>query len=204
MLGLYQALAAAGYVVILPNPRGSHGYGEEHASACVGDWGGADFEDLMGAVDHLVETGVADPRRLYVAGYSYGGFMSSWAVGHTDRFAAACVSAPVADLASLWGTTDVPHFAEHELEALPWERPDVYAQRSPVSYLSNVTTPVQLFHWEGDLRCPIGQTDEVFQGLRRLGREVVMVRYPGGFHIARSPSQMVDYLTRHLDWFNRH
>jgi dipeptidyl aminopeptidase/acylaminoacyl peptidase len=204
MLGLYQALAAAGYVVILPNPRGSHGYGEEHAGACVGDWGGADFEDLMGAVDHLVETGVADPKRLYVAGYSYGGFMSSWAVGHTDRFAAACVSAPVADLASLWGTTDVPHFAEHEMEALPWERPDAYAKRSPVSYLSRVTTPVQLFHWEGDLRCPIGQTDELFQGLRRLGREVVMVRYPGGFHIVRSPSQMVDYLTRHLDWFNRH
>lgn len=204
LLGLYQALAAAGYVVVLPNPRGSQSYGEEYAGECVGDWGGADFEDLMGAVDHLVETGVADPERLYVAGYSYGGFMASWAVGHTSRFAAACVSAPVTNLASMWGTTDVPFFAEREVGALPWERPDLYAAHSPVSYLGKVTTPVQLFHWDGDLRCPIGQTEEVFQGLRRLGREVVMVRYPGGFHIVRAPSQMVDYLTRHLEWFNSH
>jgi dipeptidyl aminopeptidase/acylaminoacyl peptidase len=204
LLGLYQVLAAAGYVVILPNPRGSHGYGEEHAAACVGDWGGGDFDDLMGAVDHLVETAVVDPDRLYVAGYSYGGFMTSWTVGHTDRFAAACVSAPVSDLASMWGTTDIPNFVEHELGALPFERPEVYAGHSPVTYLSRVTTPVQLFHWEGDLRCPIGQAEELFQGLRKLGREVVMVRYPGGFHIVRSPSQMVDFVERHLDWFNAH
>lgn len=204
MLGLYQSIVAAGYVVILPNPRGSHGYGEEFARACVGDWGGADFEDLLGAVDHLVERGDADPQRLYVAGYSYGGFMASWAVGHTGRFAAACISAPVADMASMWGTTDIPNFSEFEMGALPWERPDVYAKHSPVSYLPDVKTPVQLFHWEGDLRCPIGQADEVFQGLRKLGREVVMVRYPGGFHIVRTPSQMADFVTRHLDWFNTH
>jgi len=204
MLGLYQSLAAAGYVVVLPNPRGSHGYGEAYASACVGDWGGADFEDLMGAVDHLVETGVADPKRLYVTGYSYGGFMTSWTVGHTDRFAAACVSAPVTDLVSMWGTTDIPTFAEHELGALPWERPDTYAKHSPVTYLADVTTPVQLFHWEGDLRCPIGQSEELFQGLRTLQREVVMVRYPAGFHIVRSPSQMVDYVARHIEWFDAH
>ncbi|MGO9558532.1 MAG: S9 family peptidase [Acidimicrobiales bacterium] len=204
MLPLYQSLAAAGYVVVLPNPRGSHGYGEEYAGACVGDWGGADFEDLMGAVDQLVESGVADPERLYVAGYSYGGFMASWAVGHTGRFAAACVSAPVADLASLWGTTDIPNFTENEMGALPWERPDVYARHSPVTYLPSVHTPVQLFHWEGDMRCPIGQAEELFQGLRKLGREVVMVRYPGGFHIVRSPSQLADFVTRHLDWFTNH
>jgi dipeptidyl aminopeptidase/acylaminoacyl peptidase len=158
----------------------------------------------MGALDHLVESGVADPERLYVAGYSYGGYMASWTVGHTKRFAAACVSAPVTDLASFWGTTDIPNFAERELGALPWERPDLYAKHSPTSYLADVTTPVQLFHWEGDLRCPIGQTDELFQGLCKLGREVVMVRYPGGFHILRSPSQMVDFVARHLEWFSSH
>jgi dipeptidyl aminopeptidase/acylaminoacyl peptidase len=158
----------------------------------------------MGAVDKLVETGVSDPKRLYVTGYSYGGFMSSWAVGHTDRFAAACVAAPVISLSSLWGTSDIPDFAERELGGLPWERPDVYAERSPVTFVAQVTTPVQLFHWEGDLRCPIGQGEEFFQSLRKLGREAVMIRYPGGFHIVRSPSQMVDYLARHLDWFNSH
>ena len=121
LLGLYQALAAAGYVVVLPNPRGSHGYGEEFARACVGDWGGADFEDLMGAVDKLVHAGVADPDHLYVTGYSYGGYMTSWAVGQTDRFAAACVAAPVTDLATIWGTTDIPNFVEHEVGAPPVE-----------------------------------------------------------------------------------
>jgi len=204
LLGLYQALAAAGFVVVLPNPRGSHGYGEEFARSSLGDWGGADFEDLMGAVDRLVDTGVADRDRLYVAGYSYGGFMASWIVGHTDRFAAACVSAPVSNLTSMWGTTDIPDFAEYELGGLPWDKPDLYAALSPTTYLPRVTTPVQLFHWDGDLRCPPGQAEEFFQGLRRLGCETVMVRYPGGFHIVRSPSQMVDYVKRHLEWFGSH
>ncbi len=204
LLGLYQALVAAGYVVVLPNPRGSHGYGEEFARACVGDWGGADFQDVMGAVDKLVHAGVADPDHLYVTGYSYGGYMTSWAVGQTDRFAAACVAAPVTDLTTIWGTTDIPNFVEHEVGALPWERPELYTKHSPITYVANVTTPVMLFHWEGDLRCPISQAEEYFQALRKLRREVVMVRYPGGFHIVRYPSQMVDYLERHLEWFASH
>ncbi len=204
MLGLYQALAGAGYVVVLPNPRGSHSYGEDFSRACTGDWGGADFADLMGVVDDLVADGTADPERLYVAGYSYGGFMTTWTVGHTDRFRAACISAPVADLTSMWGTTDIPFFNEHEIGGTPWEAPAAYAERSPLTYLRNVTTPVQLLHWDGDLRCPVSQSDEVFQTLRRLGREVVLVRYPGGFHVVRTPSQMVDFVERHLGWFADH
>ncbi len=203
-LVLYQSLAAAGFAVLLPNPRGSQGYGEEFSKACVGDWGGADFDDLMGAVDSLVEEGVADPQRLYVAGYSYGGFMTSWVVGHTNRFAAACVSAPVTDLTSFWGTTDIPNFLHHELGSAPWERPDEYTKRSPITYLPSITTPVQIFHWEGDLRCPVGQGEELFQGLRKLGRETVMVRYPGGFHVDRSPAAVVDFTRRHLEWFQQH
>ena len=204
LLGLYQALASAGYVVLLTNPRGSHGYGEEFARACVGDWGGADFEDLMGSVDKMVDAGVANPEHLYATGYSYGGYMTSWAVGQTDRFAAACVAAPVTDIASIWGTTDVPNFVEHEVGSLPWQKPELYAKHSPITHVANVTTPVMLFHWEGDLRCPISQAEEFFQALRRLGQEAVMVRYPGGFHIVRAPSQMVDYVERHLDWFGSH
>jgi dipeptidyl aminopeptidase/acylaminoacyl peptidase len=204
MMPLYQSLAAAGYVVVLPNPRGSHGYGQEFAEACVGDWGGADFADLMGALDALVDGGVADPKRLYVAGYSYGGFMTSWTVGHTDRFAAACVSAPVTSMVSMWGTTDIPYFSEFEMGGTPWDEPEAYRAHSPVTYVRDITTPVLLLHWDGDLRCPVGQADELFQGLRRLGREVTLVRYPGGFHVVRTPSQFVDYLRRHLDWFGRH
>ncbi len=204
LLALYQSLVTAGYSVVLVNPRGSHGYGEEFAGACVGDWGGGDYEDLMAVIDRLVAGKAADPHRLYVCGYSYGGYMTSWVVGQTNRFAAGCVSAPVTDLASMWGTSDIPNFASHEVGGFPWDRPDVFAKRSPVAYLADIRTPLQIFHWEGDLRCPVGQSDQLFQGLRKLGREAVMVRYPGGYHIVRAPSQMVDFVARHLEWFETH
>jgi len=170
----------------------------------VGDWGGADFGDLMSVMDHLVDQRIANPRQLYVAGYSYGGFMTTWTVGHTERFRAACISAPVSNLVSMFGTTDIPFFNEFESGGTPWGQPEYYAAHSPVTYLPNVTTPVQVLHWEGDLRCPIGQGEEVFQGLKKLGKEAVLVRYPGGFHIKRTPSQMEDYVQRHLDWFGEH
>jgi dipeptidyl aminopeptidase/acylaminoacyl peptidase len=205
MLPLYQCLAAAGYVVCLPNPRGSQSYGEEFSYACVGDWGGGDFADIMGAVDALVDDGVSDPERLYVAGYSYGGYMSGWTVGHTTRFKAACISAPVSDLSAMVATSDVSLFNIFEMGgASPWDRPDAYAKHSPITYLPDVRTPVRLLHWEGDLRCPIGQSEAWFQGLKLLGREVEMIRYPGGFHNGRAPSQMVDFVKRHLDWFSSH
>jgi len=201
---LFQSLAGAGYVVLLPNPRGSSTYGEEFTQACVGDWGGKDFEDLMVGVDELVRRGIADPDRLYVGGYSYGGFMTTWTVGHTDRFRAAIVGAPVANQISMVGTDDIPRFDVYELGATPFDNPEEYRQRSPVTYLANVKTPVLLVHHEGDLRCPIGQSEEIFQGLKMLGKEVEFARYPGGFHVARTPSQQVDRMKRGLAWYESH
>ncbi|MGC8464556.1 MAG: S9 family peptidase [Acidimicrobiales bacterium] len=204
MMALYQALASEGYAVLLPNPRGSQSFGEAFAMACTQDWGGEDYLDIMGAVDALVEQGRVDPDRMYVAGYSYGGFMTTWVVGHTERFKAACISAPVSNLVSMYGTTDIPHFNEFESGGSPWDAPEYYREHSPITYLPNVTTPVQVLHWEGDLRCPVGQGEEIFQGLLKLGKEAQMVRYPGGFHVARTPSQMCDYIERHLSWFGSH
>ncbi len=204
MMPLYQSLAAQGFVVVLPNPRGSHGFGEKFATACVADWGGGDYEDLMGTVDLLVEQKIADPDRLYVAGYSYGGYMTTWTVGHTSRFKASCISAPVSNLVSMYGTTDIPHFNAFESGGTPWDNPHYYMEHSPITYLPNVTTPVQVLHWEGDLRCPVGQGEEIFQGLLALGKKSRMIRYPGGFHILRTPSQMEDFVNRHLGWFDEH
>ena len=200
----YQVLAGAGYTVLLPNPRGSGGYGDAFSLACVEDWGGGDFDDLMGAVDECVERYGVDPRRLYVGGYSYGGFMTAWVVGHTDRFRGALVGAPVTDHVSMFGTSDVPLFSRFEHGGTPWERPDEYAKRSPVTHLPDVRTPVLILHREGDMRCPIGQSEELFTGLRVLGKEVEMVRYPGGSHVGAAPSHRVDELERTVAWYRAH
>ncbi len=200
----FQSLAAAGYVVLLPNPRGSSTYGEQFTQACVGDWGGRDFDDLMTGVDELVRRRVADPDRLNVGGYSYGGFMTGWTVGHTDRFRAAVIGAPVANQLSMVGTDDIPRFDVYELGTTPFEDPEEYRRRSPVTYLPNVKTPVLLVHHEGDLRCPVGQSEEIFQGLKLLDKEVEFVRYPSGSHGVHAPSQQVDRMKRTRAWYDAH
>lgn len=203
----HQALAGAGYLVIFLNPRGSMGYGEAFTRACVADWGGKDFEDLMRGVDYAVEQGWADPERLAVTGYSYGGFMTTWVVGQTDRFKAAMAGACVSDQYSMWGTSDIGEtFTQFELGGhFPHERPEVYLERSPVHHLHRCTTPLLLLHWEGDLRCPISQSEEVFTMLRALGKEALLVRYPGGFHTywTHAPSQRADALARTNAWLDR-
>jgi dipeptidyl aminopeptidase/acylaminoacyl peptidase len=201
-----QTLAGAGYVVLLPNPRGSTTYGESFSEAVVRDWGGRDYEDILAGVDYLVDQGIADPDRQYIGGYSYGGFMSTWAIGHTDRFRATVIGAPVSNQVSMFGTGDIPLFDMHEIGGTPLDSPDEYRLRSPVSYLANVKTPVLLLHHEGDLRCPIGQSEEIFHALRILGKEVEFVRYPGGFHTynTHAPSQIVDHARRIVGWYNSH
>ncbi|MGH2843543.1 MAG: S9 family peptidase [Solirubrobacteraceae bacterium] len=200
----HQSLAAAGYLVLLPNPRGSCGYGQEFTAACTYDWGGEDCADILACCDDLVEQGLADPGRMFVAGYSYGGFMTGWLVGHTDRFRAATAGAAVIDQRSMALTTDVPGFARFNMGGTPWQRPDEYDKRSPLHYLPNVTTPVLVVHMEGDLRVPIGQGEELYMGLRTLGKEAEFVRYPGGFHSTFAPSQLADYATRMIAWNHRH
>jgi dipeptidyl aminopeptidase/acylaminoacyl peptidase len=203
-LAFHQSLAAAGYAVVLPNPRGSTSYGQAFTSACVGDWGGGDCEDILACCDDLIERSVADGGRMFVSGASYGGFMTSWLVGHTDRFRAATAVAAVVDQTSMGLTTEIPDFSRFQMGGLPWDRRAEYELRSPVSYLPAVTTPVLIIHWEGDLRVPVGQGEELYTGLRLLGKETEFVRYPGGFHIQRTPSQAVDECKRVLGWNEQH
>jgi dipeptidyl aminopeptidase/acylaminoacyl peptidase len=203
-LAHHQAIVAAGYALVLPNPRGSTSYGQEFTAACTGDWGGGDYEDILACCDDLIDRGLADERRMFVSGGSYGGFMTSWIVGHTDRFQAASAMAAVIDMTSMAFTSDVPEFALFSLGGTPWKRPDEYAARSPLHYLPAVKTPVLVIHWEGDLRVPIGQGEELYSGLRVLGKEAQQLRYPGGFHIVRTPSQGVDMTDQILAWNRRH
>ena len=201
-----QALAAAGYVVAMPNPRGSSGYGETFMHACVNDWGGGDYEDLMAVTDACVQKGIADPARLFVMGYSYGGFMTTWTIGHTDRFRAAIIGAPVSNQVSMRGTSDIPLFSDYNIGDTPYENSEEWRARSPVTYLPNVTSAVLIEHHEGDLRCPIGQAEEIFQNLKILGKEVEFLRYPGGFHghLTHAPSQEIDFISRAVAWFDGH
>jgi dipeptidyl aminopeptidase/acylaminoacyl peptidase len=203
-LAFHQSLAAAGYVVLLPNPRGSTSYGQRFTRACTGDWGGADCEDILSCCDDLVRRGGGDADRMFVSGGSYGGFMTAWIVGHTRRFRAATAVAAVIDQTSMILTTEIPDFCRFNFDGTPWDQPEVYRERSPLTYLPDVATPVLVVHWEGDLRVPIGQGEELYAGLRLLGKEAEFLRYPGGAHIDRSPSQAVDWVTQMLAWNERH
>ena len=188
-LAFHQALAAAGYAVVLPNPRGSTSYGQAFTSASTGDWGGADCEDILACCDDLIERGIVDAGRQFVSGGSYGGFMTSWLVGHADRFRAATAVAAVIDQTSMALTTEVSEFAAFNMGGLPWSRRHEYELRSPLTYLPNVTTPVLVIHWEGDLRVPISQGEELYAGLRLLGKKTELVRYPGGSTSSARPAR---------------
>jgi dipeptidyl aminopeptidase/acylaminoacyl peptidase len=199
--------AGAGYAVIYVNPRGSQSYGERFSRAVVGDWGGGDFEDLMVGVDEALRRFPwIDGDRLGVLGVSYGGFMTSWVVGHTQRFKAACSEAGINNVATQVGTSDIGwHWTIHEQGGVPpWEDVARYVQRSPVSYADKVRTPLLLVHGESDLRCNIIESEQMFVALKRLGRTVTFVRVPDaghGFGALGRPRQRLERYRIILDWF---
>ena len=205
----FQVLAGRGYAVLYANPRGSHAYGDAFLRACVGDWGGKDYEDLMAGVDHALGLGWVDPKRLYVTGGSYGGFMTNWIVGHTDRFRAAVTQRSISNNISAFGTSDIGwHFWEHEMgDATPWNGGEKLIFRSPLTYVTNVKTPLLILHAERDLRCPIEQAEQLFTALKVLGKEAVFVRFPEDNHdLTRGgkPKHRVEHARRIADWFDAH
>ena len=202
-------LASRGWAVLALNPTGSGSYGREFAHGIRGKWGEHDLAEQLAAVEQLVAEGVADPDRLAVAGYSYGGFMTSWTIGHTDRFKAAVVGAPVVNQESFFGTSDIGMwFAPWEMGGGISEAREAFRKLSPINYVDRVTTPTLVLHGEADERCPIGQGEELFAGLVAAGKvPTEFVRYPGGSHmfIAQGrPSHRVDFNRRVVDWVTRH
>jgi acylaminoacyl-peptidase len=202
----WQVLAGAGMGVLAANPRGSDGYGQTFADANVRDWGTGPAADCLAGVDLLVASGRADPARLGVTGGSYGGYLTSWIVGHDDRFAAAITCRSVNDLAVLMGTGDIagPQFGEMYFRAQPWEDPEVYREQSPLTYSTAIRTPLLIQHAEQDLRTTIAQAELLFTALRTLRRPVRLMRVPGESHeLTRSgtPYRRMENMVQVRDWF---
>jgi acylaminoacyl-peptidase len=202
----WQCLVAAGISVYACNPRGSQGYGEDFCGANMGDWGDGPMVDVMAGVDSLVADDLADPERLGVTGGSYGGCLTAWMVGHSDRFAAAVACRGVYDLTSQMLSGDIggPTFGRYEFGVSPWEDPELYRRHSPLTYADRIHTPLLIQHSEDDLRCPITQAEELFATLRSLRRPVRLMRVPGESHeLTRSgaPFRRVENLERIIDWF---
>ncbi len=200
----YAAFNARGYAVLRANPRGSGGYGRTFRFANLNDWGGKDFEDLMTGVDHVVSMGVADPNRMAVMGWSYGGFMTSWVITHTHRFKAASVGAGVTNLWSFTGTSDIPGFLPDYFSAEPWNAFDGYQKHSPMSFVKGVTTPTLILHGEADVRVPISQGYELYNALKRQGIISKMVVYPRTPHGPKEPKFLLDIMQRNLDWVEKY
>jgi len=202
-----QLLASAGYVVVSPNPRGSGGYGDRFTGAVLGDWGGGDWRDLLAALDDVLTLPYADATRTGVYGYSYGGYMSSWAIGQTTRFDAAVIGAPITDLIANYGTADIGHHGgEFQWGGNVRERWAHLQERSPITHAHKATTPTLLLHPEEDQRCPISGSEQLFISLLHAGVETEFVRYPGQSHgMTRigPASYRVDFYERLLGWFDR-
>jgi dipeptidyl aminopeptidase/acylaminoacyl peptidase len=197
------AFAERGYVVLRANPRGSGGYGAAFRAANVRDWGGGDLADIIAGVDALIARGIADPERLGIMGWSYGGYMTSWAITQTARFRAASVGAGVTNLMSFNGSTDIPGFLPSYLQAEFWDDPEVYAARSALFNVKGVTTPTLIQHGERDDRVPLGQGKELYNALKRQGVPVEMDIYPRQNHGPSEPRIIMDIMRRNLEWFDR-
>jgi dipeptidyl aminopeptidase/acylaminoacyl peptidase len=204
----FQLLAARGMGVLFINPRGSSGYGQKFQEADRMDWGGKDYEDLMKGVDAaLARNSWIDADRLGVAGGSYGGFMTTWIIGHTDRFKAAVPMRGVYNLQSFYGSSDAQMLIEAEFNGFPWDNVELIRKHSPVTYAPRIKTPALIIHSEMDFRVPIAQAEELFITLKKLKREVEFVRFPReGHDLSRSgePKHRIERLNRIVAWFEKY
>jgi len=200
-----QLLAARGYAVFYPNIRGSSGYGEKFMEMNRSDWGGGDYRDVMAGVDDLIARGVADPEKLAIGGWSYGGYMSEWAITQTTRFKAAVSGAGLSNLISEYGTEEGPSYDEW-FYGVPYEPEKVagFLNSSPFVHLKNVKTPTLILQGDADPVDPPGQSQELYRGLKRYGVEAELVVYPREPHGFHEEKHLLDRLNRILAWYDKH
>ena len=205
----FQVLADHGYVVVYTNPRASVGYGEEFSAVVSGHWGERDYQDVMEAVDHVVGAySYVDGEKLGVLGGSYGGYMTNWVVGHTDRFRAAVTMRSISNWYSMHGTSDIA-WMEHDISwgRDPWDNLEQIMEKSPITYVKNIKTPLLIIHSEQDYRCPMEQDEQLFIALKKLGRTTEFVRFPDephGLSRAGQPKHRLERLQHIVRWFDRH
>jgi dipeptidyl aminopeptidase/acylaminoacyl peptidase len=201
----FQALAARGYVVFWCNPRGSTGYGEDFMASIERDWGDVTLEDVLAGARHVAEREYVDADDAFLTGGSFGGFLTSWGVGHTDFFDAAVAQRGVYDLTGFYGSTDVYQLIEGDFRAVPWADAEFLWEQSPVAYVDYVDTPTLLIHSEDDFRTPMNTAELFYRSLRKQGVDTRLVRYPReGHELSRSgePGHIVDRIERIARWFD--
>jgi dipeptidyl aminopeptidase/acylaminoacyl peptidase len=204
----FQWMAAKGYVVLYPNPRGSSAYGQEFGNVIQYHYPGDDMKDLLAGVDELVRRGMVDPQKLGITGGSGGGILTNWTITQTDRFAAAVSQRSISDWSSFWYTADFSQFQPTWFRGAPWEDPKDYAARSPITFIDKVKTPLMLIEGEADYRTPpTAGGEQMFRALKYLKRPVVMIRFPGESHeLSRSgkPWHRVERLQHIVAWFDKY
>jgi dipeptidyl aminopeptidase/acylaminoacyl peptidase len=199
----WQLLAAHGYAVVAANPRGSSGYGRDFSRAIWADWGNKDYQDVMAAVDAAIKMGVADRDRLGVGGWSYGGILTDYVITKTSRFKAAISGASETNFLADYGTDHYQYAWETEL-GLPWRNKDLYLKLSPWFQVEKITTPTLLLCGTDDMNVPALNSEQLYQALRRLGRETELILYPGQTHRLEKPSFLKDRYDRYLAWYDQH
>ena len=198
-----QVFAGAGYLVVMPNPRGSTGYGQKYTEEISGDWGGKAFEDIMAVVDSVAAWPYADASRMAAAGGSYGGYMVDWMLGHTDRFKAFVTHAGVFDLRSMAAETEELWFVNWEFKGMPWDNPEIYAKWSPSYFVKDFKTPTLVIHGEQDFRVPVSQGMQTFTALQTQKVPSKLLLFPDEGHWVLKPQNTVLWYSQFLDWIGQ-
>ena len=194
-----------GFAIFQPNFRGSDGYGRDFARGNYENWGMADYQDIMTGVDYLIDQGIADPERMVVGGWSYGGYMTAWIVTQTDRFKAATKGAGLSNLVSMYAQNDIPHYLNLFFkDSSPYQQLEMYRKHSPISYIHQAKTPTLILHGAEDKRVPVPQGEEFYAGLKAVGVETEFVKYPREGHGIGEPRHVLDLLKRRLAWYKKY
>ncbi|MHC1727792.1 MAG: prolyl oligopeptidase family serine peptidase [Syntrophobacteraceae bacterium] len=197
------SLLSMGFAVLQPNPRGSGGYGKAFRLANFGDFGGGDYQDVMTGVDYLVQRGIADPHRLAIAGWSFGGYMTAWAISQTDRFKAAVTGAGNTNFISFSGTSDIPDYYLRYLGSAFWDDNGLYLQRAPISFVKNIRTPLLILHGRDDVRVPVSQAYELYFALMKQDKPVRMLVSPNTGHVPTNPDIIYQNIKAVNEWLSQ-